>query len=96
MSDEPSAVAVVTLPPEFTDQISEAFEVALRNALGKRAADETLLDRAATCVRYGQTPRQLEHLVRTGKIPFTRVGRRIMFSTAAMDEWVKSNTVTPR
>jgi|JI10StandDraft_1071094.scaffolds.fasta_scaffold14097_17 hypothetical protein len=87
------AFACPELRVELSDESVERLARALRDALRDDPSGRpgvALLDRAATCARYGQTPRQLEHLVRTGQIPFVRIGRRIMFDPNALDEWVKS------
>ena len=82
-------------------QLQVAVEAALRNVFGgdhgatgrPSPVQPALMDKAGACVRLGVSPRTLENLIRTGRLPYVKAGRRVFFSLEALDEWIAANTV---
>lgn len=52
-----------------------------------------LTSKQAVCERLGITPRHLDHLVTTRRIPFIKVGGLIRFDPADIEAWIEANRV---
>jgi excisionase family DNA binding protein len=51
---------------------------------------------AATATRMGVSPYTLRAWIRQGRIPFVRLGRRVLFDPADVDRFIKANRVEAR
>ncbi len=57
---------------------------------------EQLIDNAKAAELLGISPYSLRGKVSRREVPFIKIGRRVLFSPAALTEFIRKNSVEPR